>query len=95
VGDRAVIAERPKDPVDAPCRHGGEEVLQVHLHHYRLADVQIGVGSGRAAGREAMGGFVRRDLIKYLVQEPALNLLQAELWASITRGRAPARGSAR
>jgi len=53
-------------------RHGREEVAQVAVDDDGGADVRRGVGEDAAAGDEAVGGVVRRQLRQDVVEHPAL-----------------------
>ena len=81
VGDRLGISRGAEDAVDPAGGDRREEVLEIHAHDDVLTDVCARVRLHRPATREAVGGVMGGDPVEYLVQDPALDLLQAALGA--------------
>ena len=79
MGDVWAVAQGLEDPEHASGRHRGEEVGEVQTQEHGLAAVAARVVDDRAPAREALGRLVDRDVVEDLTQDPALDLLEAEL----------------
>jgi hypothetical protein len=79
VGDVGVVAEGLEDPEHPAGGDRGEEVGEVQAQEHGPAAVTAGVVDERAPPGETLRRLVDRNVVEDLVQDPALDLLEAHL----------------
>ena len=79
IGDLFWIARSAKESLHARGGEGREKILKVHAQNYGLTRVGSRERGDGALFAEAMNCFVRRDVVEEIVEDAALQLLQARL----------------